>query len=259
MKPRNDLSLLMALGFMGACIAYFLGYFFSHSKGEKHMETSVQSTGEQSVASRLLLACGAIAPLLNMVVILILGAIRPGYNAWIVPDSNLELGDGGWIQITNYIVTGALLLAFAIGMRLLLRTGRGSTWGPILLGNYGLTFIGIGIFVTDPALGYPPGASSALTIHGAIHILFGLLQFTSLIAACFVLARRDAALEGRGWFWYSGATGLLVAASYVAFVLTAKLLDGGPTGLIERIGIIGGGIWIALLAIRLMRKKVSIA
>ena len=223
------------------------------------METSAQSAGEQKILTRLLLACGAIGSLLNSVVILILGAIRPGYNAWIVPDSNLELGDGGWIQITNYIVTGALLLAFAIGMRLLLRTGRGSTWGPILLGIYGLTFIGIGIFVTDPALGYPPGASSALTIHGAIHILFGLLQFTSLIAACFVLARRDAALEGRGWSWYSVATGLLVAASYVAFVLTAKLLDGGPTGLIERIGIIGGGIWIALLAIRLMSKKVSIA
>ncbi|HEU5376337.1 MAG TPA: DUF998 domain-containing protein [Ktedonobacteraceae bacterium] len=221
------------------------------------METSAQSTGEQSAAMRLLLACGVIAPLLNSVVILILGAIRPGYNAWILPDSNLELGDGGWIQITNYLVTGALLLAFAIGLRLLLRTGRGSTSLPILLGIYGLTFIVTGIFVTDPVLGYPPGASSALTIHGAIHILFGLLQFTSLIAACFVLARRDAADPAeRGWSWYSVATGLLVAASYVAFVLTAKLLDGGPTGLIERIGIIGGGIWIALLAIRLMSRSV---
>lgn len=220
------------------------------------MKTSAQSTGEQSVSMRLLLACGVIAPLLNSVVILILGAIRPGYNAWIIPDSNLELGDGGWIQITNYVVTGALLLAFAIGMRLLLRTGRGSTWEPILLGIYGITFIVTGPILPDPALGYPPGASSALTIHGAIHIVFGLLQFTSLIAACFVLARRDAALERRGWSWYSVATGLLVAASYVAFVLTAKLLDGGPTGLIERIGIIGGGIWIALLAIRLMRRSV---
>ena len=222
------------------------------------METSAQSAGERPVAMRLLLACGAIGPLLNSVVILILGAIRPGYNALLIPDSNLELGDGGWIQITNYIVTGALLLAFAIGLRRVLRTGRGSTWGPILLGLYGLTFIGIGIFVTDPVLGYPLGASSTTTVHGAIHILFGQLQFTSLIAACFVLARRDAALERRGWSWYSVATGLLVAASDVTFVLTAKLLDGGPTGLIERIGIIGSGIWIALLAIRLMRKKVSI-
>src|SRR6266566_8972229 len=105
------------------------------------METSAQNTGEQSVATRLLLACGAIAPLLNIVVLLVLGATRSGYNAWQVPDSNLELGEGGWIQITNYLVTGALLLAFAIGLRLRLGTGRGSTWGPIWLAIYGLTFI----------------------------------------------------------------------------------------------------------------------
>ena len=219
------------------------------------METSAQSTGEQSAAMRLLLACGVIAPLLNSVVILILGAIRPGYNAWIVPDSNLELGEGGWIQITNYIVTGALLLAFAIGMRLLLRTGRGSTWGPILLGIYGLTFIGAGIFVTDPVLGYPPGASNTPTVHGTLHDLFGQLQFISLAVACFVLARRDAADPARrGWTWYSVATGLLVAASDVFFFLTFEM--GGPAGLIERIGIIGGCSWIALLAIRLMSKKI---
>ena len=127
------------------------------------METSAQSAGEQPVAIRLLLACGAIGPLLNMVVILILGAARPHYSAWQIPDSSLELGEGGWIQITNYIVTGALLVGFAIGLRRVLRTGRGSTWRPILLGIYGLTFIGAGIFVTDPVLGYPPGASSTPT------------------------------------------------------------------------------------------------
>src|SRR5260370_11847343 len=108
-------------------------------------------------------------------------------------------------------------------MRLRLRSGRGSTWGPILLGIYGLTFIVTGPILPDPALGYPPGASSALTIHGAIHILFGLLQFTSLIAACFVLARRDAALERPGWCWDSVAPGLLVLPSHVAFVLNCKL------------------------------------
>src|SRR5215467_7221454 len=114
------------------------------------METSAQNTGEQSVATRLLLACGAIAPLLNMVVILILGATRPGYNAWQVPDSSLELGEGGWIQIANYIICGVLLLGFAIGLRRVLRTGPGSAWVPILLGIFGLSFIGSGIFITDP-------------------------------------------------------------------------------------------------------------
>jgi hypothetical protein len=225
-----------------------------YGKEEKHMETVAQSAGEQSVALKLLLACGAIGPLLNVVVLLILGATRPGYNAWQVPDSNLELGPGGWIQITNYLVTGALMLGFAIGLRRVLRTGRGSTWGPILLGIYGLTFVGIGIFVTDPVLGYPPGAPSTPTVHGTLHSLLGQLQFISLSVACFVLARRDAADPARrGWTWYSVATGLLVAASDVFFILTFEL--GGPAGLIERIGILGGCSWIALLAIRQLSKK----
>ncbi|GHO58526.1 MULTISPECIES: DUF998 domain-containing protein [Ktedonobacter] len=220
------------------------------------MKTLAQSTGEQSTATGLLLVCGALGSLCNMLVLLILGATRSGYNAWQIPDSSLELGPGGWIQITNYIVSGVLLLAFAIGLRRVLRTGRGSTWGPILLGLFGLSFIGIGIFVTDPVLGYPSGASSITTIPGTIHNLFGQLQFISLAAACFVLARREAAdPASRGWAWYSVATGLLVVASDVVFVLTFKLLDGGPVGLIARIGIIVSGCWIAQLSIRLMRKR----
>jgi hypothetical protein len=233
---------------------------WSYRKGKKHMETSAQSAGEQSATTRLLLACGVIGPLLNIVVLLILGATRPGYNAWLIPDSSLELGQGGWIQITNYLICGALLLAFAIGIRRVLPTGRGSTWGPILLGLFGLSFIGIGIFVTDPTPGYPPGASSTTTIPGTLHNLFGQLQFISLAVACFVLARREAADPvSRRWAWYSFATALLVVASDIVFVLAFKVLDGGPVGLIARIGIIVSGCWVALLAIRLMRKKGSIA
>lgn len=219
-------------------------------------ETSARSTEKHSAATRILLACGIIAPLLNISVVLVLGAIRPDYNPLVVPDSNLELGPGGWMQITNYIVTGALLLAFTVGVRRLLRTGHGSTWGPILLGSYGLTFVAIGPVLPDPSLGYPPGASGELTVHGAIHSLLGLVQFTSLTVACFVLARRDEAFASRGWSRYSKATGLLVATSYVAFALTAKLVDGGPAGLIERIGLIASGIWIVLLAIRLVSRPV---
>ena len=148
------------------------------------------------------------------------------------------------------------MLGFAIGLRRVLHTGRGSTWGPILLGIFGLSFIGIGIFVTDPVLGYPPGTSSTATVSGTLHTLLGQLQFISLAAACFVLARRDTAVPAsRGWAWYSVATGLLVVASDIVFVLIFKVLDGGPVGLIARIGIIVSGCWVALLAIRLMRQK----
>jgi hypothetical protein len=158
--------------------------------------------------------------------------------------------------MANFMVFGALVIAFAIGLRRALRTGRGATWVPILLGILGLCAIGSGIFVTDPGLGYPPGASTTPTVHGAIHGLLGLLAFASLTAACFVLARRDAAdPAGRGWAWYSVATGLLIA---VLFVLTSVVVvQGGPAGLVQRMCIVVGWSWIAVLAIRLMSTRRS--
>jgi hypothetical protein len=222
------------------------------------MTTSAQSAGERPVAVRLLLACGAIGPLLFIVVFLILGATRPHYNAWQIPVSSLSIGEAGWTQMTNFMVCGALVFCFAIGLRRVLRTGRGSIWGPILLGIFGLCLIGAGIFVTDPGLGYPPGASTTPTVHGTLHNVLSLFVFASLIAACFVLARRDAADPAeRGWAWYSVATGLLVA---VLFVLTGVVaVQGGPAGIVQRICIIVGWSWIAVLAIRLMSKKVPLA
>jgi hypothetical membrane protein len=222
------------------------------------MDTSAKSTGEQPLVVRLLLACGAIGPLLFIVVFLIEGATRPHYNAWHNVVSSLSQGEGGWMQITNFIVCGALVLGFAIGLRRVLPTGRGSSGGPILLGIFGLCLIGAGVFVTDPLLGYPPGAPSTPTVHGTLHNLLSLIVFTSLIAVCFVLARRDAAdPTRRGWAFYSVATGLLVAVFFVLTDVVALL--GGPAGLVQRICIILGWGWISLLAIRLMNKKVSIA
>ena len=220
------------------------------------MKNSATGVGELPVPDRLLLACGVLGALLNVIVMIVLGEMRPGYYALQMPDSLLELGEGGWMQIANYLGTGALMVGFAIGLRRVLHNGRGFFWVPALLGLYGLTFIGIGIFVTDPQFGFPPGASAELTVHGLIHNLLGQTQFISLTAACFVLSQRDAADPSRrGWTRYSLITGLLLAVSDVVFVFTFKM--GGPAGLVERTGIVVGSLWIALLAIRLLTKKIS--
>src|SRR5215469_10254511 len=110
------------------------------------MKTSAHSAGEQPVALRLLLVCGAIGPLLFIVVFLIEGATRPGYNAWRNVVSSLSLGEQGWMQIVNFLVCGALVVSFAIGLRWALSPGAASTWGPILLGAFGLCLVGAGLF-----------------------------------------------------------------------------------------------------------------
>ncbi|HEV2415150.1 MAG TPA: DUF998 domain-containing protein [Candidatus Dormibacteraeota bacterium] len=56
---------------------------------------------------------------------------RPGFVLGRMPISMLTLGDLGWIQILNFVVTGLLALACAVGMRRTLRHRSGRTWGPV--------------------------------------------------------------------------------------------------------------------------------
>lgn len=221
-----------------------------------------QAIRNYPLVTRLLLWAGAVGPLLFVVVLLIEGATRPGYNAWHTFGSNLSLGDQGWMQITNFIVCGILTLGFAIGLRLALHSGKGSVWGPILLGLFGLILIVAGIFVTDPGLGYPPGMLKPVnpTGHGIIHALAGLFVFILLPIATFVMIRRFSGDPNwRGWALYSLLTGLIMIASFIVSQWLGAMDENGtlqnaPVGLVQRIGIIAGWVWISLLAISLLRK-----
>src|SRR2546426_844887 len=52
--------------------------------------------------------------------------------------SQLSLGDLGWVQITSFIVTGLLAIACAVGARRALAGQPGGTWGPRLIGMFGV-------------------------------------------------------------------------------------------------------------------------
>lgn len=221
------------------------------------MAISAKGTEERPLLLKLLLASGTIGPLLFIVVFLVEGVTRPGYNAWHHFVSSLSLGEGGWIQITNFIVTGILVLCFAIGLRRVLKGGIGSLWAPILLAIFGLCLVGAGLFVADPLLGYPKDAPNTPTWHGNLHVFLSFFVFTALPAACFVLARRFAGDPAwRGWVLYSVATGILVIVFVIVADVAAQSPDpNAPGGLFQRLSIIIGWGWIALLALRLMGKK----
>ena len=74
-----------------------------------------------SKATRALLTCGLIAGPVYIVVGLIQMFIRPGFDIRRHALSLLSNGELGWIQIANFMVTGALLIAASIGMRRVLR------------------------------------------------------------------------------------------------------------------------------------------
>jgi hypothetical protein len=77
--------------------------------------------------TRLLLLGGVAGPLLFVAVLLIEGATRPGYNAWMQAGSALSVRRWGWLQVVNFLVCGVLVFGCAMGLhRVLAASGRGS-------------------------------------------------------------------------------------------------------------------------------------
>ena len=207
--------------------------------------------------TRALLICGLIAGPFYIVVSLIQALTRPGFDIMRHDLSLLANGDLGWIQITNLVLTGLLVGAFAVGMRQALPAGQGRTWGPILLGVYGLGLIGAGFFTADPAFGFPPGTPAdahAISWHGLLHFICGGVGFLALIAACFVMARLFASRRQRGWAAYSTATGVIFFAAFVG-IATGSGQSWSVIGF--WIGVVFAWAWISAMAARLLTQRAS--
>src|SRR5947209_4958084 len=100
----------------------------------------------------LLVSCGAVGALSFIATFLVEGATRPGYSAWRHYVSQLATGDGGWVQTVNFLVCGALMLAFSVGLWRALPPGRSGRVAAVLVGFFGAGLLVAGTFVTDPAL-----------------------------------------------------------------------------------------------------------
>jgi hypothetical protein len=168
--------------------------------------------------TKSLLGYGVIAGPLYVLVVLAQALFRPGFDLMRDDASLLSNGSLGWIQIANFFVTGAMVIACAIGVRRALRSGPAAMWAPRLLALYGLGLVAAGIFVADPMNGFPPGTPAgrpaSMSLHGTLHIAAAGIAFLCLIAACFVLARRFAALGQQRWAISSRATGLLFLVGF---------------------------------------------
>ncbi|MET3982973.1 DUF998 domain-containing protein [Streptomyces sp. PvR034] len=70
-----------------------------------------------------------------------LGLAREGFDFTRNAISQLSLGDLGWIQIANFFVAGALLIAGAVGMRRSVSEGPGHRAAPWLVGVFGASFL----------------------------------------------------------------------------------------------------------------------
>lgn len=218
---------------------------------------SAQATRSSAAGiTRALLACGAVAGPLFIVVGFIQIPLRAGFDWTRHPLSMLSLGEGGWIQITNFVGCGLLFIAGAVGMRRAMQGQLAGTWGPLLTAGVGLGLILGGVFSADPGFGFPPGAPAgapaSMSWHAPLHLAGFAIGFISLVAACFVFARRYWKLEQRTWALYCIATAAIVAACTVV-VMSGLIHNLIPLWL----SLVVGWTWASAMPARILATEMS--
>lgn len=211
------------------------------------MTTDASEFDRGAAVTRSLLGWGVVAGPFYVVVSLVLAFIRPGFDITHHALSLLMLGEHGWMQQVNFIVTGLMVLAASYGVLRTVRSGRGLAIGS-LTAVYGLCLVLSAVFPPAPMDGFPTEQAQARSGDGILHLLFGALGFVALAAAAFAYARW-AAHRGESRHVHLGMwCGALILVGFVGGAALAQL----PVGVAALwVAVLAGWLWLALASAHL--------
>ncbi|QIN83602.1 DUF998 domain-containing protein [Rubrobacter tropicus] len=152
-------------------------------------------------------------------------------GAW---PSGLALGPHGWLLDTSFVLSGALLCVFALGLHR--GMGRGSKLGPALLLLAGAA-MALLAFETDPIRRAGPRTWPGF-VHDAAFVVFALALLLSLL---FLWRRMQGGARWRGHARFTLVTALVCAACLVL------------PGVAYYVFLAAALLWIELTAFRLLR------
>ena len=176
---------------------------------------------------------------------------RKGFDPTRHAASQLANGDLGWIQIATFLVTGAMTIAAAVGVRRAIGPGRLSAWASGLLGAYGAGLVAAGALRADPSDGFPPGTPPGMgkvSWHGLAHFAVAGVGFACLVAACFVLGAWFARKGLASWTWFSRVTGVVFAGSLMAL---SSGSGGATTILVFTAAVVLVWAWLTAVSVKL--------
>jgi hypothetical membrane protein len=189
----------------------------------------------RAAVTRSLLGWGVVAGPFYLVVSVTHALLKPGFDFSKHALSLLMLTDTGWIQRTNLILTGIMVLAAAVGFSRAIQ-GRPRRLVAALVAVFGVALIGSGIFAPDPMAGFPSGAEQTASVSGILHLAIGGIGFLSLGVAAMVFAP---------WARARGRSRAAVLSRVAGIVVVVGFVGGGALGT-TTVGIVS--LWIAVLA-----------
>ena len=195
--------------------------------------------------SLFLLGWGILAGPLYLVVGILQGLLRAGFSFARHPLSILSNGPGGWVQIANLALTGAMVIAAAVGLqRALGPKSRAMSW---FLAVFGAGMLVAAVFRADPMDGFPVGTPlgppTSISTSGIIHFAAGGIGFISLAISCFCAARVLARRNERSASRLSLVSGLVVLLGFFSVMIP----NFSPV-LGIWIAVVVGWAWLTVLA-----------
>ena len=188
---------------------------------------------------KILEICGILGPIVFTLVVLIMGFVNPDYNHITDYISNLGSAYAQYSFVMNtagFMLFGILIIIFSISLHKAIN--KGSVIGPAMLALTGINAVLIGLFPSNT---------------GSIHMTVTTAIFITMISSIlFVSLRLKNDKKWKDYYRYSLASFLLVTLFSIILLLG---IFYPYKGLIQRIAIGIGIIWIEIIAIKLFRKK----
>jgi hypothetical membrane protein len=203
-----------------------------------------------SLGLRLGALCGVLAPLLWAAMIVVCGALRPGFSHFTQYIS--ELGERGsstefLMRYGAFVPTGLMHVAFAGALAVIFRSNRLGIIAAMLIGLNGLARIAAGFFPCDV------GCEETGSLGQRMHSLSAAVGFLALAVSTLlwsVVFKRTQDL--RGLAVYSAVSGALGLAFLLLMLWSAE--HGTARGLFERLSSGVLSLWILVFALRLQRR-----
>lgn len=199
--------------------------------------------------TRALLAGGAAAGPVFVGTYSVLGRLARGYDRRRDAVSDLARTEVGWAQTANFLVSGGLTLAGAVGLRRSLPDDPGTRSLPILVGAVGSGLIGAGLFATDTA---EETASRGLSRRGKLHVASAVPFFVGLPAACLVAGwhRDTRSMDASSVAAIDAGVVAIVAAALAGagFSRTGGRLYRWA-GFFQRVAVVSGFAWLTAFSL----------
>lgn len=209
-----------------------------------------------AAVTRSLLGYGVLVGPFYLAVGLMQALVRDGFDLARHPLSVLANGPGGWVQTANFVVSGLMVLAAALGFtRVLGSQSRAVGW---FLGAFGVSMIVAAVFRADPVDGFPVGTPegppTSFTTSGLVHFIAGTLGFVSLAISCFVAARAMSRRNAPTFARLSLACGVGILLGFFGGAALSSIV-GATAGI--WFAVVVGWAWLAIMSLHLYRVAPS--